>query len=109
MAETPPEEAEGAALDAFSQVVTAVAESMGPGVASVRLRRGAGSAVVFTNDGFLLTNAHVVGNASSGRVAFADGTGSDFRLVGSDPLSDLAVFRALGPTPPPAVLGEASR
>jgi S1-C subfamily serine protease len=96
-------------LDGFSQVVTAVAEAVTPTVASVRLRSGAGSAVVFTRDGFLLTNAHVVGRADAGRVDFADGTSSDFRVIGTDPLSDLAVIRALGPTPPPAVLGEASR
>jgi len=70
---------------------------------------GAGSAVVFTNDGFLLTNAHVVGRAEAGQVAFADGTTVPFRVIGSDPLSDLAVVRADGPTPAPAVLGEASQ
>jgi S1-C subfamily serine protease len=95
-------------LDGFSEVVTAVAEAVTPVVASLRLRGAAGSAVVFTHDGFLLTNAHVVGTATGGRVDFADGTGSEFRVIGTDPLSDLAVIRALGPTPAPAVLGEAS-
>ena len=70
---------------------------------------GAGSGVVFTNDGFLLTNAHVVGKAEAGRAAFADGTTVPFRVVGSDPLSDLAVVRADGATPAPARLGEASQ
>ncbi len=70
---------------------------------------GAGSAVVFTNDGFLLTNAHVVGKAEAGQAAFADGTTVPFRVVGSDPLSDLAVVRADGVTPAPAQLGEASQ
>jgi S1-C subfamily serine protease len=70
---------------------------------------GAGSAVVFTNDGFLLTNAHVVGKAEAGQVAFADGTTVPFRVVGSDPLSDLAVVRADGHIPAPARLGEASQ
>jgi S1-C subfamily serine protease len=65
--------------------------------------------VVFTNDGFLLTNAHVVGAAEAGRVAFADGSTVPFHVVGSDPLSDLAVIRADGATPAPARLGEASQ
>jgi S1-C subfamily serine protease len=106
------------ALDAYSQVVVAVAEQLTPRVAAVQVVRprrgggiaaGAGSAVVFTNDGFLLTNAHVVGKAEAGQAAFADGTTVPFRVVGSDPLSDLAVVRADGATPAPARLGEASQ
>jgi S1-C subfamily serine protease len=62
---------------------------------------------VFTADGFLLTNAHVVGQASGGTAAFWDGTTAPFTVVGADPLSDLAVVRASGDTPDPAVLGEA--
>ncbi|MGH7761426.1 MAG: S1C family serine protease, partial [Candidatus Dormibacteraceae bacterium] len=68
-----------------------------------------GSAVVFTSDGFLLTNAHVVGSAQSGTASFADGTSAPFTVVGADPLSDLAVLRTAGPTPPPAELGEADQ
>jgi S1-C subfamily serine protease len=64
--------------------------------------------VVFTNDGFLLTNAHVVGNAEAGRASFSDGTVVGFHVVGTDPLSDLAVVRADGDVPSPVVLGEAS-
>ena len=60
---------------------------------------------MFTNDGFLLTNAHVVGKAEAGQAAFADGTTVPFRVVGSDPLSDLAVVRADGATPAPARVG----
>jgi S1-C subfamily serine protease len=106
------------ALDAYSQVVVSVAEQLTPRVAALEVshrRRdgtyagGAGSAVVFTNDGFLLTNAHVVGAAEAGRVAFADGTVVPFHVVGTDPLSDLAVVRADGATPAPARLGEASQ
>jgi S1-C subfamily serine protease len=111
-------EPELAALDAYSQVVVAVAEQLTPRVAALQVSRrrrdgsiaaGAGSAVVFTNDGFLLTNAHVVGKAEAGQAAFADGTTVPFRVVGSDPLSDLAVVRADGVTPAPARLGEASQ
>src|SRR5580692_10840481 len=111
-------EPEVAALDAYSQVVVSVAEQLTPRVAALQVSRrlrdgsiaaGAGSAVVFTHDGFLLTNAHVVGKAEAGRAEFADGTTVPFRVVGSDPLSDLAVVRADGATPAPARLGEASR
>jgi S1-C subfamily serine protease len=62
--------------------------------------------VVFAPDGLLLTNAHVVGSATSGTVAFADGSSGAFRVVGRDPLSDLAVIRADGATPEPAELGD---
>jgi S1-C subfamily serine protease len=93
-------------LDSYSQVVSSVAAELTPKVASVRAGRGSGSAVVFTNDGFLLTNAHVVGAAREGAAGFADGTTADFAVVGVDPLSDLAVIRAGGPTPEPAVLGD---
>lgn len=47
--------------------------------------------MVFADDGFLPTNAHVVGSAKTGTAAFADGTESDFDVIGADPLSDLAV------------------
>jgi S1-C subfamily serine protease len=98
-------------LDAYSRIVVGVAERLTPKVASLRVPRrsgeGLGSAVVYTTDGFLLTNAHVVGNATGGTAAFADGTTTSFRVVGTDPLSDLAVLRASGDTPPPAELGEA--
>ncbi len=113
-----PPESEVAALDAYSQVVVSVAEQLTPRVAALQVTRrtrdgriaaGAGSAVVFTSDGFLLTNAHVVGKAEAGQAAFADGTTVPFRVVGSDPLSDLAVVRADGLTPAPARLGEASQ
>src|SRR5579859_532329 len=98
-------------LDAYSTIVAGVAESLRPKVASVRVpKRGGeslGSAVVFTADGFLLTNAHVVGHSPRGTAAFSDGTTTPFHVVGADPLSDLAVLRASGETPAPAELGEA--
>ena len=103
-------------LDAYSLIVSGVAEQLTPKVASLRVPRGGpggssgeslGSSVIFTGDGFLLTNAHVVGRAQGGMASFSDGTTVPFRVVGADPLSDLAVLRATGPTPSPAELGEA--
>ncbi|TYK44957.1 S1C family serine protease [Actinomadura decatromicini] len=97
-------------MDAYSRVVSAVARELTPRVAALRVRHrrgeGAGSAVAFTGDGFLLTNAHVVGDATGGQVAFADGATAPFSVVGTDPLSDLAVVRADGPVPDPVTLGD---
>ena len=104
-------------LDAYSQVVTMLARDLTQSVAAIEVRHrrpngtftgGAGSAVVFTDDGFLLTNAHVVGNAEAARLTFSDGTVVSSHVVGVDPLSDLAVVRADGATPQPVRLGEAS-
>ncbi|MEU8899798.1 trypsin-like peptidase domain-containing protein [Nocardia sp. NPDC048505] len=102
-------EVDDAAMDAYSRTVIQVAESVTPHVASVRTRRGSGSAVVFTDDGFLLTNAHVVGSAPGGEVVFADGVESRFDVVGIDPLSDLAVLRARGGAPAAVRLGDADK
>ena len=100
------------ALDAYSRIVTAVAAEVTPHVAALQVtgrdgRGGAGSAVVVSADGLLLTNAHVVGQAAYGRAIFADGSEADIDVVGADPLSDLAVVRARSATPAPAVLGNA--
>jgi S1-C subfamily serine protease len=102
-------------LDAYSMIVAGVAAGLTPAVASLRVPRAGhrgggeslGSAVVYTKDGFLLTNAHVIGRAQGGTALFADGTTAAFAVVGADPLSDLAVIRAGSATPPPAELGEA--
>jgi S1-C subfamily serine protease len=104
-----------AALDAYSLAVSTAAERLIPSVASLRVRSnggwggGAGSAVVFTPDGFLLTSAHVVAAAPGGTAAFVDGTELGFDVVGRDPLSDLAVVRATGGGLTPAPLGDADR
>lgn len=114
----PPPDGDLDPLDAYSRVVTRVAAAVTPTVAAVRTivrdprgraRESAGSAVVFTGDGYLLTNAHVVAGAAGGSAAFADGTERSFDVVGTDPLSDLAVLRAGGPTPSPVPLGDADR
>jgi S1-C subfamily serine protease len=105
------------ALDAYSRVVTQVADEMTPRVASVSVRHrrrggtaeGAGSAVVLTGDGHLLTNAHVVEGAEGGTAAFSDGTSSGVEIVGADRLSDLAVLRADRDIPDPPEYGDADR
>jgi S1-C subfamily serine protease len=87
------------ALDAYSRVVTTVAEALLPRVAAIRVsprgRSGeaAGSAVVLSAEGHLLTNAHVVGNADTGEATFGDGSSARLEIVGRDPLTDLAVVR----------------
>jgi len=115
--QTPPTPEETEALDAYSRTVVGVAERVGPSVANLRVLRdtrggrvpvGAGSGVVLTADGFLLTSAHVVaGRRRSGRAHFTDGRELSFEIVGSDPLSDLAVLRADASDLAPAELGEA--
>src|SRR3954469_20006847 len=101
------EAAPESALDAYSRIVTSVAADLTPHVAALQVTGGAGSAVVFTPDGLLLTNAHVVARSRRGRAVFSDGIEADVDVVGVDPLSDLAVVRARTPTPPPAELGDA--
>ena len=88
------------ALDAYSRVVTSVAERLIPSVASLRVRgrggEGAGSGVVIAPDGFALTSAHVVGGTDRGSASFVDGREVAFDVVGRDRLSDLAVLRLQG-------------
>jgi S1-C subfamily serine protease len=99
------------ALDAYSRVVTTVAERILPSVAALAIRShrgtGAGSAVIFTDDGFLLTSAHVVAGVVGGTATFADGAEAGFDLVGADALSDLAVLRVRSTAAPPVPLGDA--
>jgi S1-C subfamily serine protease len=107
------------ALDAYSRTVSGVVERLAPSVANLRVLRatsrgrvpaGAGSAVVLTPDGFLLTSAHVVsGRDRLGRATFVDGREIGFRVAGADPLSDLAVLRSDATDLTPVVLGDASR
>ena len=104
---------EAEALDAYSAVVTTVAERVVPSVAALRVGRrgaeGAGSGVVLSSDGYLLTSAHVVSGAERGGAAFADGRDLDFEVVGRDVLSDLAVVRVGGTGLPQVELGDADR
>jgi S1-C subfamily serine protease len=113
-AAAPPDEDE--ALDAYSRIVSTVAERLLPSVANLRVRRrgrrreavGGGSAVVLSADGFMLTCAHVVGASDArGRAAFIDGSEPAFEVVGRDALTDLALIRADAPALVPAELGDA--
>jgi S1-C subfamily serine protease len=103
------------ALDAYSTIVTSVAEKVLPSVASLRIGRGgrgfggAGSGVVITPDGFLVTSAHVVAAGGSASASFLDGTEYEVDVVGADPLSDLAVARARAAVLNPAKIGNADQ
>ena len=102
------------ALDAYSRIVTAVARTLGPSVVSIRVGRrgaqGAGSGVVITSDGVVLTSAHVVdGHDGDLRARLVDGRETALAVAGADPLSDLAVLRAEAGDLPPAELGDADR
>lgn len=100
------------ALDSYSSTVMRVAQAVLPSVAAVSVRTrqgaGAGSASVITADGHLLTSAHVVEGAVAVELSFPDGTAAEASVVGADPLSDLAVLRAHGETPPPVRMGDAA-
>ena len=101
------------ALDAYSRVIVAVAESLGPAVVNLRAegregaRRpgGSGSGFLFTPDGFLLTNHHVVRGSERLRVRLKDGREVSGRVVGADPWTDVAVVQAQATGLPVAVLG----
>jgi S1-C subfamily serine protease len=93
-----PEERE--ALDAYSNVVVRVAERLRPAVVNLRVgsgrRQGSGSGILFTPDGFLLTNHHVVQGQKRVQVRLAGGEELAGRVVGNDPWTDLAVVQAEG-------------
>src|SRR5947199_10177544 len=110
----PAEVSDAEILDAYSRAVITVAERLSPSVGNLRVSRrvrggrildGGGSSVVITPDGFMLTSAHVVGRTDgTGRATFVDGRELDFELIGADPLSDLAVLRAVARDLVPAEL-----
>jgi S1-C subfamily serine protease len=107
------EQKEREAMDAYSRVIVAVAESLGPAVVNLRAeakegsRRpgGSGSGFLFTPDGFLLTNHHVVRGSERLRIRLNDGREVRGRVIGADPWTDVAVVQADASGLPHATMG----
>ncbi len=110
---SPPPPDEGDTLDAFSRVVVRVAETLRPAVVHLRAGRGrsegSGSGFLFTPDGFLLTNHHVVQGQQRVRVRLEGGGELSGRVVGADPWTDIAIVQAEGSGLPYATLGDSSK
>jgi S1-C subfamily serine protease len=105
---------EEALLDAYSRAVVDAVDRVGPAVLHLQVeagngRSGAGSGVVFTPDGYVLTNSHVASGAKRLQATFPDGRSMTASLVGDDPDTDLAVLRLAGEAPAFARLGDARR
>jgi len=101
-------------LDPYSQLVSQSVERVGPAVAGIEARaasgrvRGTGSGVLFTPDGYLLTNSHVAHRADSALVSLSDGRSCEAVRVGDDPATDLAVLRLSGSGFPHATFGSSA-
>ena len=99
-------EDDGRLLDAYSQALISAVDQVGPAVVRVEVTNGGGSGVLFTPDGFLLTNSHVVARGGAIRVTLPDGRAGAAQLIGRDAITDLAVLRIGGTELPWARLAD---
>ena len=95
-------------LDPYSQAVIEAVDAVSPAVVNLDTAEGAASGFIFTPDGFILTNSHVVAATEQLTATLADGRQFEARLVGADPETDLAVVRIWGDDLVAAPLGDSS-
>ncbi len=97
-----------ARLDPYSRAVIEAVDAVAPAVVNLETAQGAASGFIFTPDGFILTNSHVVANAEQLTATLADGRQFGAQVVGADPDTDLAVLRIWGDDLAAAPLGDSS-